>query len=211
MLERTRIKICGVTSPESAVAAVEAGADAIGFVFVEGSPRYIEPERAAMIMDALPPMVSAIGVVRDLDADAFSELEQRCPAHHFQLHGSEPIAMVRRCGPAIKAFRYDAATIGSQLDRWRGVDELDAILIDGGDGGEGVAFDWSALAPRLEGYPLPVFVAGGIVPENVGGVIRALRPYAVDVSSGVEDAPGVKNASKIRVLCAAVRAADASA
>jgi len=210
MLDRTRVKVCGITDPEAAVAAVEAGADAIGFIFVEGSPRFIDPEHAAMIMDALPPMVSAIGVVRDLDPDAFGEIEQRCPAHHFQLHGAEPISVVRRCGPAIKAFKYDDATIDSQLARWRDVDELDALLIDGGDGGEGAAFDWSALAPKLEDYPLPIFVAGGITPENAGDAVRALRPYAIDVSSGVEDEPGVKNPGKIRALCAAVRAADAA-
>ena len=211
MLDRTRVKVCGITSPDAAVAAVESGADAIGFVFVEGTPRFIEPEHAAMIMDALPPMVSAIGVVRDLSVEAFGALEHACPAHHFQLHGSETVSVVRQCGPAIKAFRYDDATIDSQLDRWRGVDELDAILIDGGPGGSGEAFDWAALAPKLEGYPLPVFIAGGITPENVGEVVRTLRPYAIDASSGVEEAPGVKDPERIRALCDAVRAADASA
>ena len=210
MLERTRIKVCGITEPEAAIAAVEGGADAIGFVFVEESPRFIEPEVAASIMDALPPMVSAIGVVRDLSVEAFSELEQRCPAHYFQLHGKEPIAVVRQCGPAIKAFKYDGATIDSQLDRWGDVRELDGILIDGSDGGEGAAFDWSALAPKLEDYPLPVFIAGGIDAQNVAEVIATLRPYAVDVSSGVEDEPGEKNPDKIRAFCAAVREADAS-
>jgi phosphoribosylanthranilate isomerase len=207
---RTRVKVCGITGIEAAMAAVDAGADAIGFVFVEGTPRYIDPEAAAAIMYGLPPFVSTVGVVRDLDVDQFCELEYKCPAHTMQLHGKEPVDVVRQCGPGVvKAFRYEEATINSQLTRWAKVDEVDALLIDGSDGGEGTAFDWSKLAPHLEGYQKKIIIAGGIDEHNVGEVIETLRPYAVDVSSGVEDEAGVKNPDKIARLCAAVRAADA--
>ncbi len=207
---RTRVKVCGITTYDAAMWAVDAGADAIGFVFVEGTPRYIEPERAAGIMFSLPPFVSTVGVVRDLDVDAFCDFEQMCPAQSMQLHGKEPVDVVRQCGPGvIKAFKYEDATINSQLTRWGKVDEVDALLIDGSDGGEGKSFDWSKLAPHLSGFAKPTIIAGGIDEHNVGEVIRALRPYAVDVSSGVEDEPGVKNAEKIARFCAAVRTADA--
>ena len=115
---RTRIKVCGITSIDDAIAAIACGADAIGFVFVEDTPRFIEPEEAALIMDALPPFVTTVGVVRDLSVDQFCELEQRCPAHYFQLHGKEPVDVVKQCTPAIKAFKYEPATIESQLSRW---------------------------------------------------------------------------------------------
>lgn len=207
---RTRIKVCGIGSIQAAGAAVDAGADAIGFIFVEGTPRYIDPERAAGIMYALPPFVSTVGVVRDLDVDRFCDLEQMCPANTMQLHGKEPVEVVRQCGPGvIKAFKYEDATIGSQLQRWGKVDEVDAVLIDGSDGGAGTAFDWSKLAPHLRDFPKPVIIAGGIDADNVGQVISTLRPYGVDVSSGVEDEPGVKNPDKIARFCAAVREADA--
>lgn len=206
---RTRVKVCGIRSYDDAMYAVDAGADAIGFIFVENTPRFIEPEKAAGIMFSLPPFVSTVGVVRDLDVDAFCDLEQMCPAHSMQLHGKEPVDVVRQCGPGvIKAFKYEDATINSQLTRWGKVDEVDALLIDGSEGGEGTSFDWSKLQSQTERFPKPIIIAGGIDADNVSRVIETLRPYGVDVSSGVEDAPGKKNAEKIARLCAAVRAAD---
>ncbi|MFG0306014.1 MAG: N-(5'-phosphoribosyl)anthranilate isomerase [Phycisphaerales bacterium JB040] len=208
---RTRVKVCGIRSHEAARAAAQAGADAVGFVFVKGSPRFIEPEDALGIMLALPPLVTAVGVTRDLSVEDYIELEQVCPTPLSQLHGSEDERTVQACGPGVvKAFRYDGATIGSQLKRWGGHDEVDGVLIDGGDGGEGVALDWRELAAHLSGFEKPVFLAGGLHPGNVGEAIRAVRPYAVDVSSGVESAPGVKDPSKIRDFIRAVVEADAA-
>lgn len=207
---RTRVKVCGITTPDDAAAAIEAGADAIGFVFVPDSPRFIDPDAAAAILDALPPFVTAVGVVRDLGVDAFSELEQRCPCHLMQLHGRENEKTVAACGPCIKAFRYEEATIRSQLDRWEPLDAVDAVLIDGSDGGRGETFDWNALAAHLgDGYEKPVILAGGLHPGNVAEAIRAVRPWAVDVSTGVESQPGAKDPEKLAAFIQAVRHADA--
>ncbi|MEZ6244166.1 MAG: phosphoribosylanthranilate isomerase [Phycisphaerales bacterium] len=209
-MNRTRIKICGVRDVQAALAAADAGADAVGLMFVARSPRAIDPATGHEIMGALPPFVTPVGVVADLDVDAFCDLESECPVPLFQLHGKEDESTVRACGPGIiKAFRYDKATIDSQLARWGAVEEVDAVLIDGSAGGEGAAFDWAALAPKLDGFAKRVILAGGLTPENVGEAIRAVRPFAVDVSSGVESSPGVKDAAKIRAFCASVREADA--
>jgi phosphoribosylanthranilate isomerase len=208
---RTRIKVCGLRDESAVEAAVEAGADAVGFVLVESSTRFIEPEHAADLMMLLPPMVTAVGVVADLSVDAFCDLEQRFPAPLMQLHGSENTKTVAACGPGvIKGVRFAPATIEADLARWNAVDEVDAILIDGSAGGEGTAFDWAALAPLLGPLGKPLFLAGGLTPDNVARAIAALHPYAVDVSTGVESAPGVKDTALIEAFCAAVRRADAA-
>lgn len=208
---RTRIKICGITNHDDAQAAVDNGADALGFIFVKDSPRYIDPEEAAPIMFELPPMVSSVGVVQDLDLDTFCQVEQQCPAHSFQLHGKEPVPLVVQCGPGvIKAFKYEEVTIKSQLDRWAKIEEVDALLIDGSEGGQGKSFDWPKLAPMLENYPKKIIIAGGLDASNVAQVIKTLRPYAVDISTGVESSPGIKDHTKIAELCAAVHAADSN-
>lgn len=208
---RTRIKVCGIKDHETAQVAAQAGADTVGFIFVEGSPRYIEPSDAVGIMMNLPPLVSAVGVTQDLSVDEFCDLEEVCPTPVSQLHGREDEKTVRACGPGvIKAFKYEEISIASQLKKWGAVDEVDAVLIDGGDGGEGTALDWDALSAHLKGFTKPVFLAGGLNPQNVGEAIAKVRPYAVDVSSGVESAPGVKDHDKIRAFVRAVLAADAS-
>ena len=207
-MPRTRIKICGVKAPEIARAAIDAGADAIGFMFVRSSPRYIEPQAAAELMWGLPPMLTTVGVFMNASVDAFSDIEQVCPTHYAQLHGNEDEATVRDCGPAIKAVRYDAATIRRELERWAAIDEVDAILVDGQVGGSGERFDWAGLATAMDGIQTPIILAGGLTPANVGDAIRAVRPYAVDVSSGVERERGQKDPVLIDAFCAAVRAAD---
>ncbi len=212
MTPRTRIKICGITNQNDAQAAINHGADALGFIFVKESPRYINPADAAPIMFELPPMVSSIGVTQDLDIEKFCQVEQQCPCHTFQLHGKESPALVQQCGPGIiKAFKYEEVTIKSQLDRWAKFEEIDALLIDGSDGGQGKSFNWQHLAPLLVNYPKKIIIAGGLDATNVGEVINAIHPYAVDISTGVESEPGIKDHQKIADLCAAVHAADANA
>ena len=208
-MARTRIKICGIRTVEDARAAAEAGADAIGLVFVRSSPRYIEPEAAWAIEGSLPPFVSSVGVFVNASVEAFSDIEEVCPTGFAQLQGNEPIPVVRQCGPnVIKAVRFDAGTIGEELSRWGEIDEVAAILVDGSAGGHGEAFDWAALRPHVERTTKPIIVAGGLTPANVGVAIRAVRPYGVDVSSGVERDRGVKDPKLIEEFCEAVRAAD---
>jgi phosphoribosylanthranilate isomerase len=206
---RTRIKICGIKDEDAALAAADAGADAIGFMFVKTSPRYVEPEEAYAIMSALPPMVATVGVFADPSVDEFSDVEETCPTIYSQLHGTEDLKLVQSCGPdVIKAIRFDQATIETELAGWDDVEEVCAILVDGGSGGAGVAFDWSLLRPHLEKVRKPIILAGGLTPENVGRAIREVRPWAVDVSSGVERDKGVKDLALIEAFCEAVHAAD---
>lgn len=208
-MPRTRIKICGIRTPEMARIAADAGADAIGVVFVQSSPRYVEPAQAWKIVAALPPMVSSVGVFVNASLDTFSDIEEICPTSFSQLQGNEPERLVRECGPGvIKAVRYGASTIRKELERWDVIDEVDAILIDGSAGGEGTSLPWAELRAHLEGISKPIFLAGGLTPGNVGEAIRAVRPYAVDVSSGVESERGVKDPALIESFCRAVHESD---
>lgn len=209
-MDRTRIKVCGVCDETAIDAAIDAGADALGFVFVDDSPRYLDPARAWELVSALPPFVTSVGLFRDASVDAFCAIEQVCPTALSQLHGTEGDKLVRDCGPGvIKAVRFEAHTIADRLAHYDAMAEVDAILVDGSAGGAGVAFDWAALARAAAEITTPIIVAGGLTPQTVGEAIAAVRPYAVDVSSGVESSPGVKDPGKIRAFCQAVRAADA--
>jgi phosphoribosylanthranilate isomerase len=208
-MARTRIKICGVRDEETAFAAADAGADAIGLVFYRQSPRYIEPEEAWQLVGMLPPFVASVGLFVNAALDAFMNIEETCPTDLSQLHGQEPEDLVRHCGPnVIKAVRFDPATIDAELKKWERVDEVDAILVDGSAGGQGTSFDWSKLAAAREQLAKPLILAGGLTPENVGEAIRIVQPFAVDVSSGVESSPGVKEPDLIEAFCRAVRRAD---
>jgi phosphoribosylanthranilate isomerase len=219
-MPRTRIKICGLYDAPTAAAAVQAGADALGFVFVKSSPRFIEPAEAWAIIGTLPPFVASIGLYVDATVEEFCDLEELCPTNYAQLHGTEPDHVARACGPGvIKAVRYAPATIATELRRWAAIEEVDAILVDGSAGGEGGTLDWPGLAAAAESArrdaiagrappPKPLILAGGLTPQNVGDAIRAVRPYGVDVSSGVEKTRGVKDPSLIAAFCQAVRAAD---
>jgi phosphoribosylanthranilate isomerase len=218
-MARTRIKICGIRDAQSASAAIAAGADALGFVFVPSSPRCIDPAEAWAIIGTLPPFVASVGLYQDATVEQFCDIEEVCPTNYAQLHGSEDEETARRCGPGvIKAVRYDSATIAADLKRWGAVDEVDAILVDGSTGGNGQTLDWAALAAVTEGLrrdaiagrtpPLkPLILAGGLTPENVGEAVRVVRPYGVDVSSGVERARGRKDPALITAFCEAVRSA----
>lgn len=211
MPDRTRIKICGIRDRDTALAAVDAGADALGFVFVPRTSRHIRPEQAWPIVSSLPPFVSTVGLFRDCPLEEFCDAEEACPTTLTQLHGEEPEDLVRRCGPGVvKAVRFNPATIAAELARWSAVEEVDAILIDAGAGGAGDRFDWSLLAPHTGTTSKPLVIAGGLDPTNVAECVRTLHPYAVDVSSGVERARGQKDTALIRAFCAAVRAADSS-
>jgi phosphoribosylanthranilate isomerase len=202
---RTRIKICGISSIEMAVAAVEAGADTIGIVFAPGSPRHVLPGLAMQIARSLPPMVSAVGVFRNpSDADIMNWRGQ-----WVQLHGSEDESQASRLGQQHRRIIKGIAFDPTQIVKWDNSPHVSALLIDSSTPGSGAAFDHEALAQLMPALRTPVILAGGLTPESVGEAIRVVRPFAVDVSSGVEKSRGVKDAALIRAFCSAVRAADA--
>lgn len=206
---RTRIKVCGITRFEDAHAAVAAGADALGFVFHPASPRYIDPVKAGAIAGALPPFVTPVALLVDADPPTIEAVLRALPQALLQFHGDEAPAQCARWQRSyIKALRMRAGLgLDEALQRYAGAS---AILLDayrpGLPGGTGTAFDWSAVPLP---FPRPLVLAGGLCAENVGAAIARLRPYAVDVSSGVESAPGSKNAAKIAAFVASVRHADA--
>jgi len=207
-MPRTRIKICGITRPEDAVAAVEAGADAIGVVLAP-SPRQVSIERAVEIAEAVGPLVSVVGVFVDASEDFVAEATRRIGLSYLQFHGDEsPERCASAPAPVIRAMRVGTEFDVDIVEPFR--EHVVAILLDTYDsqvaGGTGTTFDWHAV-PVLPGW-VSLFLAGGLNPDNVGAGIAALHPYAVDVSSGVESAPGIKDHDAIRALCAAVRAAD---
>lgn len=202
---RTRIKICGVMDVETAQVAAEAGADAIGLVFAPESTRRIDSETALEITEFLPPGVTAVAVFQ-LRSKNDPRLEEWW-GDWVQLHGEEDeqvIASVAESHRVMRGFPFDAGAVR----RWEACDNVDALLIDGSAGGGGEGFDHAKLTELMPTISKPVMLAGGLTPNNVSTAIRAVRPYAVDVSSGVECEKGVKDHELIRAFCAAVRDAD---
>lgn len=202
------VKICGITRPEDALAAARAGAHAIGLVFYAKSPRHVTPARAAEIIRVLPPFVTTVGLFVDASAAEVRAALADAPVGLLQFHGDEAPGFCRQFGrPYVKAVRVRPGV--DLLQYARDYHDAKALLLDnyveGLHGGSGVAFDWS-LIPR--GLPLPVILSGGLTPENVTEAVRRVRPNAVDVSSGVESAKGVKDAQKIAAFIKGVRNAD---
>lgn len=201
---RTRVKICGITREEDALAAVAAGADAIGFVFYAPSPRAVTPPQARTICAVLPPFVNVVGLFVDADSDEIDAVLDAVPLAALQFHGDEPGDACADFGiPYIKALRMRPGfDVGAAIGEYR--DAL-GILLDTFDaglaGGSGKTFDWNGI-PRDLGKPL--ILAGGLTPENVADAVRIVRPYAVDVSGGVEHSKGVKDADKMRAFIDAV-------
>ncbi|MEM1167067.1 MAG: phosphoribosylanthranilate isomerase [Planctomycetota bacterium] len=213
-MPRTRIKVCGLRDEETAFAAVEAGADALGFVFAAGSPRLIDPDDAGDIALSLPPFVTSVALFAGVKEKRIAETIEEHPYFDMiQLHGDEAEPTVRACGDLgmdlIKAIRFNENT-EAELHRWNRFEELDAILVDGSAGGAGEPFDWEAFAEVAEASDHPIIIAGGLTPENVGEAITVIRPYGVDVSSGVEHTRGVKDVGLIAEFCAAVQEVDRS-
>lgn len=199
----TRIKLCGLSRPCDIEWANALRPDYIGFVFARKSRRYVAPERALSLKRALDPAIKAVGVFAQEAPEAVAALLADGVIDIAQLHGGEDAAYVRRLraltdAPIIQAFRVDGAG-----DLRRAADSpADRVLLDNGAGGTGATFDWSLLA----GFERPFFLAGGLNPENAAEAVRALRPWAVDVSSGIET-DGYKDFDKMRAFVGAVRAA----
>jgi phosphoribosylanthranilate isomerase len=206
---RTRVKICGINRLEDALAAAEAGADALGFMFYPPSPRHVSLEEAARIIAKLPPFVSKVGVFVDEEPDRIRQAVEVAGIDALQLHGSESPEF---CGQfpgvgLIKAFRMRDEGSLKLLAPY----DVSAWLLDsyapGVQGGTGHSFDWE-WAIRAGQLGKPIILAGGLNPANIGEAIRNVRPYGVDVSSGVEKSKGIKDASLIQRFIHNVRAAD---
>jgi len=214
MTERITIKICGVRTPQAAVAAAEAGADFIGLVFVPESPRHVTVEEAQRIVAAVDGSAAAVGVFRDEPLMRIAEVIALAPLSGVQLHGeSRRWAAELAPMPTVVAVAFDES-FEAELSSLGQIEGLAGILIDTPDptrlgGGTGRSYDWAALRQRLDCAPAdkPIILAGGLTPENVAEAVRIVRPWGVDVSSGVESSRGVKDLGKIKAFCEAVREA----
>ena len=200
------VKICGITRLEDAEAAIQLGAGAIGFVFWPKSPRYVDPERARTIVATLPPFIATVGVFVDQTARLVNGVAARAGLSAVQLHGDEPVEMLEEIErPVVKALALRASTTAEDADVWPSRVRL---LIDAHDpeqrGGTGRTVDWkraAAVAARR-----PVLLAGGLNAANVADAIRMVKPFGIDVSSGVESSPGMKDHARMRALFEAVEA-----
>lgn len=207
MSTRTRIKFCGITRPRDAQAAVALGVDALGFVFTRRSRRFIEPAAAAAIRAALPPFVGTVALFMDDTAAWVDTVTRTFSPDLLQFHGAEDASFCTGFArPYLKAVAMATVEdVGAYLE---GYPTAAGFLCDahasGEAGGTGQRFDWS----RLHGLQRRIVLAGGLAPENVAAAVRQTRPWAVDVSSGIETAPGIKDDAKMQAFVAAVRAAD---
>jgi len=208
---RTRVKICGITREADAIAAAQAGADAIGLVFYPASPRYLSAERALEIRDALPPFVQTVALFVNPDAAQVAQVLGRVQPSLLQFHGEETPQFCAQFGmPYVKACRVKSG-VRAQVDLLeylRPFSGAAAWLLDShveAYGGVGESFDWSLVPARRD---RPLILSGGLARDNVAEAIRRVRPWGVDVSSGVESAKGIKDAAKIAAFIAEVRNAD---
>jgi phosphoribosylanthranilate isomerase len=211
-MSRTRIKICGLTREEDVDAAVEAGADAIGFVFYPRSPRFITPERAAQLHARVPPFVDAVALLVNATPDEVARVLDLVQPDLLQFHGDETVQECERHGRRyLRAFRVGGPGMETSQALLKSCEQYKSAtgwLFDShseGYGGSGRAFDWSLVSGA---GARPVVLSGGLHAENVAAALALVRPFAVDVSSGVEQAPGIKSADKITQFIAEVRRAD---
>jgi phosphoribosylanthranilate isomerase len=201
----TRVKICGITSVADGLMAAEAGADLIGLMFYESSPRYLTLPTAVQIARAMPPFLLRVGVFVNPDEELVLRAIAECNLNLLQFHGDETSEFCTQFGlMSMKAIRVRDEESINTLENF----QTDAFLLDAhsknGLGGTGEKFDWH-LASAAQKFGKPIFLAGGLTPENVAEAVRTVRPFGVDVSSGVESAPGKKDAAKVRAFIAAAK------
>lgn len=202
---RTRVKICGITRPEDGLDAARSGADAIGFVFYAKSPRAVTPKQTAEIAAVLPPFVTTVGLFVDPDVEYVEAVLKDVSLDLLQFHGDEPPEFCRQFGrPYIKAIRMrDGIDLQAELNRYH---DSHGLLLDtytpGIPGGTGEAFDWHRVPEKLASQ---IVLAGGLNAANVGEAIQQVKPYAVDVSGGVEASKGIKDADKIAAFMGEVK------
>lgn len=205
---KTRVKICGITNVADGLAAAEAGADMIGLMFYESSPRHITLVRAAEISRALPPFLMRVGVFVNSPADFVLRAISECNLTMLQFHGDETSDFCTQFGLMnMKAIRVRDAGSLVQLENY----QTDAFLLDAhsknGLGGTGEKFNWE-LAVEAQKFGKPIFLAGGLTPENVADAVRMVHPFGVDVSSGVESAPGIKDHAKVKAFITAAKSVE---
>ncbi len=206
-----KVKICGITNAEDAKAAVEAGADALGFVFYRKSPRYAEAEQVKRIVAGLPPFVLPVGVFVNEDVKKVRDLMDGCGLALAQLHGDEDAAYCESLGrPVLKGIRLrDRGTLLA-LAEYKGRASVRGFVVDAFSeetyGGTGLVADWTLAAEAAQAAR--ILLAGGLTPENVGEAIKSVKPYGVDVSSGVEASPGRKDPAKVEAFIHAAKLAS---
>ncbi|MDP1770299.1 MAG: phosphoribosylanthranilate isomerase [Nitrospirota bacterium] len=203
-----KVKICGITSAEDARVAVEAGADALGFIFYRKSPRYIEPAVARQIIMNLPPLVIPVGVFVNEESQAVRNVMDECGLAFAQLHGNETATYCQELGrPVLKALRVKDRSAFLALAEYRGRAGVRGFVLDAFSdqayGGTGQVIDWAVAAEAAKAAN--ILLAGGLTPDNVGEAIKAVQPYGVDVSSGVEREPGKKDHEKVRAFIRAAK------
>jgi len=208
-----KVKVCGITNAEDALAAVEAGADALGFIFYEKSPRYVVPGVVANIIAELPPLVTPVGVFVNEGLATVRSIMDTCGLAMAQLHGDENVSYCRELArPAMKALRLRDRGSLLALAEYQGRGGVRGFVLDAFSelsyGGTGQITDWGLAAEVAKSTP--ILLAGGLTPDNVTEAIRTVRPYGVDVSSGVESAPGKKDHAKMRAFVDAVRVVSSS-
>jgi phosphoribosylanthranilate isomerase len=206
----TRVKICGITNLEDALFALASGADALGFIFAE-SPRRITPEQAKAVIDRLPPFITTVGVFVNEESSRLKEIISFGGLDLVQLHGDESPKTCRELMPrSIKSFRLQNERDIDNIKRYQGV--VRAILLDtfqkGKAGGTGETFDWS-LAVKAKEAGLPIILAGGLGLENIQEAITTVKPYAVDVNSGIEERPGKKDPVLMKQLMEKIKKTEA--
>jgi phosphoribosylanthranilate isomerase len=218
MSHRTRIKICGLTREQDVQAAIAAGADALGFVFYPKSPRYVTPQQAAGLIAKAPPFVTTVGLFVNIEPAQLQEIVAQAPVSLLQFHGDESVEQCTALAqvvnrPFIRAMRIGSATTAADLleyaQAYRSSHLFAGLLLDTlveAYGGSGKVFDWSLIPKELAPQ---VVLSGGLSVHNATDAVKRVRPFAVDISSGVEQDKGIKDAAKIRAFIAAVRQADA--
>ncbi len=218
---QARVKICGLTRGRDVLAAVSCGADAVGFVFAAGSKRVIDPKRARKLVQLVPAFVARVGLFLDQDAEQVGSILAQVPLSLLQFHGREDAAYCRQFGlPYVKAVSMNDGLAAEQaVEQAEGeFPDAAALLMDshepGGLGGTGRAFDWKRIGRtggQIGGQTgRPLILAGGLTPNNVRAAVRLVKPWAVDVSSGVEEAPGIKNAAAMRRFIEQAKSEDPS-
>jgi len=200
----TRVKVCGITNLRDALHAAGEGADALGFVFYRKSSRFVEPETARWIIERLPPFLSAVGLFVDESPERVREIAGFCGLDRIQLHGNEdPRLFPFSARHLIKAVRVRGEESLSDPGFWKDYPLLLDAWSEKGMGGTGETFDWQLASRLVDGYQ--IILAGGLNPENVAAAVAAVRPYGVDVASGVERSPGVKDPRKVARFIAAAK------